>query len=136
MGFSTYIVAALLALSIVSTSDALQKKAPDNQTEQLPEMLVTSEGFLAIDSPKNWIREDAPTLAFFVPPGTTQQMAPVWIYISSAPIGSEGNPKNVQEYVASYIAGFTKQFKAGVVHAEAPIDLPVAKRQALVYNSC
>lgn len=132
--YSAIIVAFLLSLIAVSTSGGQQQKPPVDGTGEIPEMLVTAEGFLAIDSPKDWIRVDAPTLAFFVPAGTTQQTAPVWIYISSAPIGSEGNPKNVQEYIAGDIAAFTKRFRAGLIHAEAPIDLPAAKKQALVYN--
>ncbi len=131
---ATIVAVLLLAPIIVSTCRAQQQKPTTDETNQLHEMLATPNGFLAIDSPKNWIREEAPTLAFFVPPGTTQETAPVWIYISSAPIGSEGNPKNIQEYIASDIAGFRKQFKAGIVHPEAPINLPAAKRQALVYN--
>src|SRR5207248_9482204 len=52
------------------------------QTDQnLPEMLVTDDGFLAINTPNGWIRAMGPGLAFFVREGDTDQTAKVWIYI-------------------------------------------------------
>jgi hypothetical protein len=134
MRLAEILFATTLALFVVSVRAAQQEKASAARSEDLPEMLVTSEGFLAIDSPKNWVREEAPVLAFFIPPGTNKQSAPVWIYVSSAPIGSKGDAKDLQEYISTDIAGFKQQFKNGVARAEEPIDLPVAKRKALVYT--
>jgi hypothetical protein len=134
MHLAEILFATTLALFVVSAGAAQQKKAPAARSEDIPEMLVTPEGFLAIDSPKNWVREEASVLAFFVPQGTNKQSAPVWIYVSSAPIGSKDDPKDLQEYIAMDIAGFKQQFKNGVARAEEPIDLPIAKRKALVYS--
>ncbi len=97
-------------------------------------MLVTDEGFLAINTPNGWIRTRGPGLAFFVHEGDTDQTAKVWIYISSAPIGPKEETKNLEEYIESDIAGFKQHFKSGVVRKETPIELPLIKSKAPVYT--
>jgi hypothetical protein len=96
-------------------------------------MLVTSEGFLAIETPKGWVQTEGPGLAYFVRKGENSKTANVWIYISSAPVGPDEDAKDSRAYIQSDIAGFRERFKNGVVREETAIDLPRTKTSAPVY---
>ncbi len=121
----------LLSLMICTPSPA---QSPSKQTENVHEMLLTEDGFIAIDTPKGWVRADGPGLAFFVHQGDSTDAALVWIYINSAPVGPKEEAKCMSEYIASDIAGFKKHFKKGSVRKEAPIKLPNAISEAPVYT--
>ena len=96
------------------------------------EMLVTEQGFLAINSPKGWVRTDGPGLAYFVPPQKDKGQSLVWIYISSAPIGPNEEAKDLKSYIDSDKAAFKQRFRNGVVQEEISLSLPLAKLQAPV----
>ncbi|HYT21679.1 MAG TPA: hypothetical protein VEW05_15810, partial [Candidatus Polarisedimenticolia bacterium] len=85
-----------------------------------------------INSPKGWVRADGPGLAYFVPPKKEKGQTPVWIYISSAPIGPNDEEKDLKSYIDSDKAAFKQRFKNGVVQEEIPLGLPLAKLQAPV----
>jgi hypothetical protein len=97
-------------------------------------MLVTTGGFLAIDTPKGWFRTDGPGLAYFLREGDDRKTADVWIYISAAPVGPKEDDKDMQAFIHSDIAGFKKRFKSGIVQEEAPMDLPQMKIRVPVYT--
>ena len=111
---------------------ALAEQSTDGA--QPPEMLLTEQGFLAIDSPKGWVRTTRPGLAYFVPPGSGREQPSVWIYISSALIGPNEETKDAKAYIQSDIAGFKRRLKAGMVREEVPLSLPYVKLQAPVYT--
>ena len=125
-------VALLLTVFVLSgvTSFAQQP----TQTSEPPEMLVTEQGFLAIDTPKGWVRADGPGLAYFVTQAERNGKPSVWIYISSAPVGPNEESKDVKAYIESDVAGFKERFKNGVVQEETPLDLPHTKLRAPVYT--
>jgi hypothetical protein len=127
------IVSLALCFAVVTTGLFGQAKPSPQPDQNLPEMLLTDEGLLAINAPNGWIRTRGPGLAFFVHEHDTDQTARVWIYISSAPIGPQ-EAKNLEEYIESDIAGFKQRFKSGVVRKETPIELPLSKSKAPVYT--
>src|SRR5260370_30258854 len=69
-----------------------------SQSSEPPEMLVTEQGFLAIDTPKGWVRADRPGLAYFLPKPERTGKPRVWIYISSAPAGPAQHSEDVKAY--------------------------------------
>jgi hypothetical protein len=91
-------------------------------------MLVTDQGFLAINTPKGWERADGPGLAYFVLGEGAKDNRVCDLYQFRA-----GRPKEETKDVKAYI-GFKQEFKSGVVQQEAPLNLPQAKLQALVYT--
>jgi hypothetical protein len=97
-------------------------------------MLITEQGFLAIDTPKGWVRADGPGLAYFVPQAEGNRKPSVWIYISSAPVGPNEESKDMKAYIESDVASFKERFKNGVIQEEAPLDLPHAKVRVPVYT--
>jgi hypothetical protein len=121
----------LLLTNFVSLTAAPRTQEPAKSSEPA-EMLVTEQGFLAINSPKGWVRTDGPGLANFVPPQEGKGPSPVWIYISSAPIGPNEEAKDLQSYIASDKRAFKQRFKNGIVQEETPLSLPQAKYQAPV----
>lgn len=125
------IVAAFILLNLISSPCLAQTRAA--QPKQPPEMLVTSEGFLAIETPKGWVRTEGPGLAFFVREGENSKTADVWIYVNSAPVGPKEDAKDLQAFIQSDIAGFKERFKSGIVREERPIELPHAKIRVHVY---
>jgi len=124
------------------SKDCIADPAPEPMVEQEhveiksisepAEMLVTEQGFLAINSPKGWVRTDGPGLAYFVPPQKEKGQSLVWIYISSAPIGPNEEAKDLKSYIDSDKAAFKQRFRNGVVQEEIPLSLPLAKLQAPV----
>jgi len=102
------------------------------KSSETAEMLLTEQGFLAINSPKGWVRTAGPGLAYFVPPQKEKVQSLVWIYISSAPIGPNEEEKDLRSYMDSDKAAFRQRFKNGVVQEEIPLSLPLAKLQAPV----
>jgi hypothetical protein len=131
--FRRLIVSTTLFLAFVSSIPGLAQ-TPSAQSQDFHEMLVTAGGFIAIDTPKGWVRGEGPGLAYFVHKGDSRGTALVWIYISSAPVGPEEEAKNVSDYIATDIAGFKQHFKSGSVSKDAPIDLPNMKTRAPVYT--
>lgn len=97
-------------------------------------MILTSEGLLAIETPKGWVQTEGPGLAFFLRRGENRKIADAWIYINSAPMGPNEDAKDLRAYIQSDIAGFKERFKSGVVREEAAIDLPLAKTAVPVYT--
>jgi hypothetical protein len=127
-------ILSTLAFLAFTTYISSQPQTSSTQSQDIHEMLLTEEGFLAIDTPKGWVRQDGPGLAFFVHKGDNSKSAFVWIYISSARIGPKDDAKNLAEYIESDIASFKKQFKKGIVRREEPINLPQMRSQAPVYT--
>jgi hypothetical protein len=82
----------------------LFSQAPQSVDSKPAEMLMTDQGFIAIDSPKDWMRAAGPGLAYFVPPAKGREQPTVWIYISSAPVGPHEEAKDLQAYIQSDIA--------------------------------
>ena len=122
----------LLSLLAFSNAPAFAQKPTD--TSEPPEMLVTEQGFLAINTPKGWVRADGPGLAYFVPQAEHNGKPSVWIYISSAPVGPNEESKDVKAYIDSDVAGFKERFKNGTVREETPLELPHSKLRAPVYT--
>ena len=124
---------ARLWLNLLVVSLALATPRPSNAQEhpanpdKLPEMQITNEGFLAINTPKGWFRTDGPGLVFFLRKGDKKQTANVWIYINSEPIGPSEEAKTFEAYIESDVAGFKDRFKEGSVQKEEPLDLPYAE---------
>jgi hypothetical protein len=98
------------------------------------EMLITPEGFLAIDTPKGWVRSEGPALAFFLRIGDDPKTAEAWIYISSAPVGPGEEDKDLNSYIQSDISGFKERFKNGTAQKEKSIALPRVKAQGTVFT--
>jgi hypothetical protein len=94
---------------------------------------MTSQGFLAIDTPKGWVHSEGPGLAFFLPEGVNPENAQVSIYISSAPVGQNEEDKDANSYIQSDISGFRQRFK-NAVRKEDALFLPQVKQQAAVYT--
>ena len=122
--------ALVLITLILAISLAAQKPSSASEPH---EMLMTEQGFLAISTPRGWVRTAGPGLAYFVPKAGNGQ-ARAWIYISSAPIGAKEEAKDMKAYIESDIASFKDRFKAGIVQREEPLNLPNVKLQAPVYS--
>ena len=122
-----------LLLSITASFQSF-RSVPFQSLQDPPEILITSEGLLAIDSPKGWVRVDSDALAFFVPKGETIGHALAVIYISFAPIGPETESKTIRQFIDSDVAGFKKRYKKGFVLPGDPLLLPHAKQKVPVYN--
>jgi hypothetical protein len=118
--------AVLLLTSGATITTALLAQQP-TETSKPPEMLMTEQGFLAIDSPKGWVRTAGPGLARFVPPPQDQGQPLVWIYISSAAVVPNEEGKDLKAYIGSNTAGCKRRFKNGEVQREAPLRLPRVK---------
>jgi hypothetical protein len=128
----TSVVASFLLLPLILPLSFAQN--PTASSKEPSEMIVTSEGLLAIQTPEGWVRTEGPGLAFFVRQGESLETADVSIYISSAPIGPHEDAKDFQTYIKSDIAGFKERFKGGVVRKEASIKLPHVKSAVPVYT--
>ena len=134
MRFDTIVRNALLttALALAGPTLLIGQKKPES-TEP-PEMVVTEQGFLAISIPKGWIRSEGPGLAFFTRKRDKIENAPVWIYISSAPIGPDQEAKDASTYIQSDIADFNQRFRSATVKEEEPLTLPKINGRAAVYT--
>ena len=132
IGNKLSVLIALVLMLFVSDHCAAQKNAPDSSAPH--EMIVTRQGFLAIDTPKGWVQSEGPGLAFFVPKGTDAQHAEIVMYISSAPVGPNEEDKDMQAYIQSDIAGFKQRFKNGTVRQEDVLLLPEVKQKSVVYT--
>lgn len=130
-GRATVLGTALLLTNFVCPIAAPVRQEPTKSSEPA-EMLVTQQGFLAINSPKGWVRTDGPGLAYFVPPKMEKGQTLVWIYISSAPIGPNEEEKDLKSYIDSAKAALKQRFKNGVVQEETPLSLSRAKLHAPV----
>jgi len=135
-GIVGYVRASILSTVLLLTNFVCLAAAPLTQeptkSSEPAEMLMTEQGFLAIDSPKGWVRTDGPGLAYFIPSQGDKGQSLVWIYISSAPIGPNEEAKDLKSYIDSDKAAFKQRFKNGVVQEETPLSLPQAKHQAPV----
>lgn len=125
------LMSAAMTLGIVCPILA-QNPSPDASAPH--QMIVTRQGFIAIDNPKGWVQSDGPGLAFFLPKGVTADKADVWIYISSCPVGPNEEDKNMDSFIQSDIAGFKQRFKNGIIRKEETIALPEVKGEATVYT--
>ena len=97
-------------------------------------MQITQAGFLAVDTPKGWVRSEGQGLAFFLPEGVSRKKAEVWIYINCAPVGPHEEDKDMDSYIQSDISGFKQHFKNATVRKEEALFLPEVKEQAVVYT--
>jgi len=122
---------AFLLMNFASLNAAPLAQEPTKSSEPA-EMLMTDEGFLAINSPTGWVRADGPGLAYFVPPQENKGQPLVWIYISGARIGPKEEAKDLKSYIDSDKAGFKQRFRNGVVQEETLLSLPEVKQQAPV----
>ena len=100
--------------------------------EKPGEMQVIDGGFLAIDTPKGWVRSEGPGLLFFLKESAERDSADVWIYVSGDSIGPDASARNLKDYIQSDIAGYRARFKNGLVREEAPMELPRVKLTAPV----
>jgi len=114
-----------VALALVAISAPAQQRS--SPTSEPPEIQLTDQGFLILNTPKGWERADGPGMETFVKKGTDLETADVWIYVSGCPIGPKEDLKNRDEYIQSDIAGFHARFKHGTVRIEEPLALPNAK---------
>lgn len=124
----------ILALITVVLPVVCGGQQSSTHSAELPEMIVTAQGFIAIDTPKGWERKEGPGLAFFLRKGDNAETARVWIYISSAPIGPDQEDKDAESYIDSDIAGFKNGFPKGSVEPEDSIELPQSKARVPVYT--
>ena len=125
------ILALPIALAIFSPIFGQDQASKPSKT---PEMLISAEGLLAIETPKGWFRTDGPGLAFFLRKGDNKQTTKVWIYINSGPVGPKAEARDMNSYIDSDIAGFKERFAKGSVQKESPLELPIAKMQAPVFT--
>ena len=119
----------LLTQSSVLPPRSAQKTDNPNQ---FPEMLAVEGGFLAIDTPKDWVRAEGPGMAFFLRKGSTKATADVWIYISGFDLEPGDSTGSLQGLVRSDIQDFKKRFKNGTALEERPFELPKVRAQAAV----
>jgi hypothetical protein len=124
------LMSAVLALG---TGQMLAQNSPD-QTSEIHQMILTKDGMVAIDVPKGWVQAEGPGLAYFLPKGVDVDDADVWIYMSSAPVGSKEDDKDVESYIQSDISAYKQKFKNAVVHREVDLALPEVKRAVSVYT--
>jgi hypothetical protein len=125
------LISTMVALWVLCPCIA-QKPAADSSEPH--EMLMTRQGFIAIDTPKGWVQSEGPGLASFLPKGVDPAKAEVLIYISSAPVGEDEEDKDMNAYIQSDITGFKQRFKNGIVRKEENLLLPEVKGQASVYT--
>ena len=119
-------------LSLVASSGPLITLAQNG--DQLHEMIATEEGFIAMDTPKDWQRANGPGLAFFLRAKDSVETAPVFMYLSATPYGPNEDAKTGNDVISSDIADFKKRFRNGVAQKDEDIELPRAKAQATVYT--
>jgi len=134
MRLDTIFLNAFLLTAFALSGDVLFCEQKKPQSTEPPEMLVTEQGFLAINTPKGWVRSKGPGLAYFIRKGDNAVSPPVWIYISSAPIGPNQEAKDAIAYIQSDIADFKARFKAGTVQEEEPLTLPKMNTHAPAYT--
>lgn len=134
MRFDTGIRNALLTTAVVLADHALLIGQKKPEATQMPEMRATEQGILAINTPKGWIWTQGPGLAYFTRKRDKVENAPVWIYISSAPIGRDQEAKDTAAYTQSDIADFKERFKAATIKEEGELALPKLKTNAPVYT--
>jgi hypothetical protein len=130
MRFDTFIRNTLLGAVIALTAPICLLGQEKPGSPEIPEMLATEQSFLAINKPKGWIRSEGPGLAYFIRKSEPR----VWIYISSAPIGSHEEAKDASAYIQSDIAAYKERFKSGRVKEEEPLTLPKMNVRAPVYT--
>ena len=95
-------------------------------------MLLTNDGFIAIDTPRGWVRSEGPGLAAFLRKGDHDaRSAEVLIYINTSCVGSK---QTVDEFVQEDIAGFRANFVKGTVRKEPSLKLAHVKGQMLVWT--
>jgi len=107
---------------------------PSEKASEPHQMILTKDGFLAIDLPKGWSQSEGPGLAFFLPEGVDASQSNVWIYINSAPVGPKEDDKDLNSYINSDIGGFKQRFKNGFVRKEEDLLLPAMKQRVSVYT--
>jgi len=134
MRLDTIIRGAFLMTMVALAGQALLLGQKKTGSSSPPEMLVTEQGFLAINTPRGWIRSQGPGLACFVPKSDRRANSLVLIYISSAPIGPDEDAKDANTYVQSDIADFKERFKSGTVKEEEPLVLPKLNTRARVHT--
>jgi hypothetical protein len=105
---------------------------PSDDSKEPPQMLLTDEGFIAIDTPRGWVRSEGPGLAAFLRKGDhDSRSAEVLIYINTSCVGTK---QTVDEFIQDDIAGFRATFVKGTIRKEAPLDLANVKGQMLVWT--
>jgi hypothetical protein len=125
---------ALIGISALWAPErGMAQKLPD-KTSEPHQMILTKDGFVAIDVPKGWVQTEGPGLAFFLPEGVEAENAEAWIYISSAPVGPNEEDKNLNSYIQSDISGYKQRFKNATVHKEDDLLLSEMKQTAQVYT--
>jgi hypothetical protein len=129
---TTFAIFLPVLFLIIGCSSLLGQKT--SEPIQPPEMLLTEQGFLAINTPKGWIRSEGPGLAYFIRKQDKAEKPPVWIYVSSAPIGPHEEAKNANVYIQSDIMAFRARFKGGTVREEKPLNLPKTNTRTAVYT--
>lgn len=98
-----------------------------SQKSEPPEIQLTEQGLLVLNTPKGWERQRGPGLLFLTKKGAPLEKADVWIYVSGAPIGPNEEAKSRNEYIESDVVQFHARFKNGIVRVEEPLALPNAK---------
>jgi hypothetical protein len=129
--FAFSLLIALAPARSIAQSAPTQQKSPASKDPA--EMIVTQEGFVAIDTPKGWVRSEGPGLAFFVHDGDNRATASTWIYMNSSPIGPNEDAKNFAEYIQSDVSAFKQRFEKGSVQDEGTLELPRVKSRAPIY---
>jgi hypothetical protein len=125
-------VISVLLAAFISSAGLAQK--PSTQPSDLPQMLATERGPIAIDTPKGWSRATGPGLAYFLRDGTDSNTAEAWIYVSAAPIGTNEEYRDFNSYIQYDITTFKDKYKNGTVQSEQPILLPLAKARVRAYT--
>jgi len=120
-------------LTLLASCSCAAQKSSESSSEP-HEMLVTQAGFIAINTPRGWLRSEGQGLAFFLPDGVERKKAGVWIYINCAPVGPHEEDKDMDSYIQSDISGFKQHFKNATVRKEEALFLPEVKQQAVVYT--
>jgi hypothetical protein len=125
----------LVATVLLASSCLVAPACIAQQTDEdasVHELLVTDAGFIAIYSPKDWIRVEGRGLANFMPPDNDVHQHDDRIYINSAAVGPNEDSKDIDAYIDADIAGFRKVYPAATVERGDALDLPVVHRKASV----
>jgi hypothetical protein len=122
-----------VALMVLTTAACAGQSGP-TESSKTHEMILAPDAFVAIDTPKGWVRSEGPGLAYFLREGDKPRHADVWIYVDYADTGQHAKDKDMNSFINSDIAAFKRRFKNGTVQREDPLALPRVKSQATVYS--
>jgi hypothetical protein len=98
---------------MVLTAAACAAQSGPTDRSNPHEMILAPDAFVAIDTPKGWVRSEGPGLAYFLREGDKPRRADVCIYVDYSDIGRHAKDKDMNSFINSDIAAFKHRFKNG-----------------------